>query len=155
MNYIELNTLLSSLLMELFRDNEPNNFNGTLQGYDSQLVGGESVGYHTSVAKDLNSGLTRTNPTSGQSGIDLGASRLQFHPSNHSSTSSFLQTSTKALYYWWEASALYGATLALLYRLIFFFMICLHRCLPISSEAQLGLPSKLVKAALPVTMFDF
>ena len=155
MNYIELNTLLSSLLMELFRDNEPNNFNGTLQGYDSQLVGGESVGYHTSVAKDLNSGLTRTNPTSGQGGIDLGASRLQFQPSNRSSTSSFLQTSTKALYYWWEAIALYGATLALLYRLIFFFMICLHRCLPISSEAQLGLPSKLVKAALPVTMFDF
>ena len=155
MNYIELNTLLSSLLMELFRDDEPNNFNGTLQGYDSQLVGGESVGYHTSVAKDLNSGLTRTNPTSGQDGIDLGASQLQFPPSNRSSTSSFLQTSTKALYYWWEASALYGATLALLYRLIFFFMICLHRCLPISSEAQLGLPSKLVKAALPVTMFDF
>ena len=155
MNYIELNTLLSSLLMELFRDNEPNNFNGTLQGYDSQLVGDESVGYHTSVAKDLNSGLTRTNPTSGQGGIDLGASRLQFQPSNRSSTSSFLQTSTKAPYYWWEASALYGATLALLYRLIFFFMICLHRCLPISSEAQLGLPSKLVKAALPVTMFDF
>ena len=155
MNYIELNTLLSSLLMELFRDNEPNNFNGTLQGYDSQVVGGESVGYHTSVAKDLNSGLTRTNPTSGQGGIDLGASRLQFQPSNRSSTSSVLQTPTKALYYWWEASALYGATLALLYRLIFFFMICLHRCLPISSEAQLGLPSKLVKAALPVTMFDF
>lgn len=155
MNNIELNTLLSSLLMELFRDNEPNNFNGTVQGYDSQLVGGESVGYHTSVAKDLNSGLTRTNPTSGQGGIDLGASRLQFQPSNRSSTSSFLQTSTKALYYWWEASALYGATLALPYRLIFFFMICLHRCLPISSEAQLGLPSKLVKAALPVTMFDF
>ena len=42
MNCIELNTLLSSLLMELFRDNEPNNVNGTLQGYDSQLVGGES-----------------------------------------------------------------------------------------------------------------
>ena len=38
---------------------------------------------------------------------------------------------------------------------VFFFMICLRRCLPISSEAQLGLPSKLVKAALPVTMFDF
>ena len=33
-----------------------------------QLVGGEPVGNFTSVAKDLNSGLPRTNPASGQGG---------------------------------------------------------------------------------------
>lgn len=52
--------------MELFRDNEPNNVNGTLQGYDSQLVGGESVGYHTSVAKDLGTNKNKSNKRSGR-----------------------------------------------------------------------------------------
>ena len=33
-----------------------------------QLVGGEPVGNFTSVAKDLNSGLPRTSPASGQGG---------------------------------------------------------------------------------------
>ena len=31
--------------MGLFRDNETNNSNGTLNGYKSQLVGGEPIGY--------------------------------------------------------------------------------------------------------------
>ena len=35
---------------------------------ESHLVGDKPVGYFTSVAKDLNSGLPRTNPTSGQGG---------------------------------------------------------------------------------------
>ena len=38
-------------------------------GKKSQLVGGKPVGYFTSVAEDLQSGLQRTNPSaSGQSG---------------------------------------------------------------------------------------
>ena len=54
--------------MGLFRDNETNNLYGTDHGYKSQLLGGESVGYFTSVAEDLNPGLARTNPASGQGG---------------------------------------------------------------------------------------
>ena len=55
--------------MGLFRDNETNNeTNGNLHRKKSQLVGGEPVGYFTSVAEDLQSGLQRTNPASGQSG---------------------------------------------------------------------------------------
>ena len=34
----------------------------------TQLVGDKPVGYFTSVAEDLNSGLPWTNPASGQSG---------------------------------------------------------------------------------------
>ena len=44
----------------------------------------ESVGYFTSVVVDLNSGLPRTNPTSGHRGLVLGASELQVQHSNHS-----------------------------------------------------------------------
>ena len=33
---------------------------------ERQLVGEEAVGYFTSVAKDLNSGIPRKNPASGQ-----------------------------------------------------------------------------------------
>ena len=55
--------------MGLFEDNETNNeTNGKQHGKKSQLVGGEPVGYFTSVAEDLQSGLQRTNPDSGQSG---------------------------------------------------------------------------------------
>ena len=52
--------------MGLFRDNETNNLYGTDHGYKSQLLDVESVGYFTSVAEDLNPGLARTNPASGQ-----------------------------------------------------------------------------------------
>ena len=55
--------------MGLFRDNKTNNeTNGKYHGVKTQLVGGEPVGYFTSVAEDLQSGLQRTNPASGQSG---------------------------------------------------------------------------------------
>ena len=54
--------------MGFFRDNETNNWNGTDHAYKSQLLGGESIGYFTSVAEDLNPGLPRTNPASGQGG---------------------------------------------------------------------------------------
>ena len=53
--------------MRLFRDNETNNLNGTEHGYKSQLARGKPAGY-LSVVEDLNSGLARTNPASGQSG---------------------------------------------------------------------------------------
>ena len=54
--------------MGLFRDNETNNeTNGNLHRKKFQLVGGEPVGYFTSVAEYLQSGLQRTNPDSGQS----------------------------------------------------------------------------------------
>ena len=44
--------------MGLFRDNETNNLNGMfIQGLKSQLAGGKPVGYITSEADDLNSGL--------------------------------------------------------------------------------------------------
>ena len=43
--------------MGLFRDNETNNLNGTDHDYKSQLARGKSVGYFTSMADDLNSGL--------------------------------------------------------------------------------------------------
>ena len=36
------------------------------------------------VAEDLNSGLPRTNPASGRSGLELGASELQVRHSNRS-----------------------------------------------------------------------
>ena len=36
---------------------------------ESQLVGGGPVAYFTNVAQDLNTGLQRTNPASGQGGI--------------------------------------------------------------------------------------
>ena len=52
--------------MGLFRDNETNNLYRTDHGYKSQLLGGESVGYFTSVAEDLNPGLARTNPANGK-----------------------------------------------------------------------------------------
>ena len=52
--------------MELFRDNETNNSNGTQQRSESSLVGGKPIGYFTSLAEDLNLGLPRTNPASGQ-----------------------------------------------------------------------------------------
>ena len=38
------------------------------------------------VAEDLNSGLLRTNPSSGQGGLKLGASELQVQHSNRSAT---------------------------------------------------------------------
>ena len=53
--------------MGLFRDNETNNLNGMfIQGLKSQLPGGKPVGYITSDADDLNSGLKWINPASGQ-----------------------------------------------------------------------------------------
>ena len=54
--------------MGLFRDNETNNLYGTEHGYKSQLARGKSVGYFTSMADDLNSGLPWTNPARGQGG---------------------------------------------------------------------------------------
>ena len=38
------------------------------------------------VAEDLNSGLPRTNPPGGRSGLELGASELQVRHSNRSAT---------------------------------------------------------------------
>ena len=53
--------------MGLFRDNETNNLNGMfIQGLKSQLAGGKPVGYITSEADDLNTGLKWINPASGQ-----------------------------------------------------------------------------------------
>ena len=42
------------------------NSNGTQQALESQLATGKLVGYVTSVAEELISGLPRTNPASGQ-----------------------------------------------------------------------------------------
>ena len=43
--------------MGLFRDNETNNSNATYQqGYKSQLVRDDPVGYFINVAEDLNTG---------------------------------------------------------------------------------------------------
>ena len=54
--------------MGLSMDNKPNNSNGKLHGLESQLVEGETMVYFASMAEDLNSGLPRTNPASGQGG---------------------------------------------------------------------------------------
>ena len=54
--------------MGLSMDNKTNNSNGKLNGLESQLVEGETVVYFASMAEDLNSGLPRTNPASGQGG---------------------------------------------------------------------------------------
>ena len=54
--------------MGLSMDNKTNNSNGKLNGLESQLVEGETVVYFASMAEDLNSGLPRTNPASGQDG---------------------------------------------------------------------------------------
>ena len=72
--------------MGLLRDNETNNLNGTDHGYKSQLLDVESVGYFTSVAEDLNPGLARTNPASGQSGTWNRGPVLQVHRSNRPAT---------------------------------------------------------------------
>ena len=42
--------------------------------YPLLLVGGKQIGYFTSMAKDLNSGLQRTNPAGVRVGLELGAS---------------------------------------------------------------------------------
>ena len=54
--------------MGLSMDNKTNNSNGKLHGLESQLVEGETVVYFASMAEDLNSGLPRKNPASGQGG---------------------------------------------------------------------------------------
>ena len=54
--------------MGLSIDNTTNNSNGKLHGLESQLVEGETVVYFASMAEDLNAGLPRTNPASGQGG---------------------------------------------------------------------------------------
>ena len=72
--------------MGLFRDNETNNSYGTDHGYKSQLLDVESVGYFTSVAEDLNSGLPWTIQLVVRAGLELRASGLQVQRSNHSAT---------------------------------------------------------------------
>ena len=47
---------------------------------NSQLVGGELVGYFTSLAEDLISGLSRTNPADGH-GTDLNSGLRMTSPS--------------------------------------------------------------------------
>ena len=54
--------------MGLSMDNKTNNSNGKLHGLESQLVEGETVVSFASMAEDLNSGLTRTNPASSEGG---------------------------------------------------------------------------------------
>ena len=54
--------------MGLSMDNKTNNSNGKLHGLESQLVEGETMVCFASMAEDLNSGLPRTNPASGQDG---------------------------------------------------------------------------------------
>ena len=54
--------------MGLSMDNKTSNSNGKLNGLESQSVEGETVVYFASMAEDLNSGLPRTNPASGQGG---------------------------------------------------------------------------------------
>ena len=54
--------------------------------YPLLLVGGKQIGYFTSMAKDLNSGLQRTNPAGVRVGLELGASESQVQCPNHLTT---------------------------------------------------------------------
>ena len=56
--------------MGLFRDNETNNLKETLHDLESQLVGGESVCYFTSVVEEQIQLVARV-------GLELGASDSQ------------------------------------------------------------------------------
>ena len=69
--------------MRLFKDNETNN--NMVKNSNWQEANQLDI-LQAIVAEDLNSGLPRTNPASGRSGLELGASELQVQRSNRSAT---------------------------------------------------------------------
>jgi len=64
--------------MGLLKKNEINNLEcKNITWLEYQLVEGEPVGYLTNMAKDLNSGLPRTNKLEIRVGLELRASKLK------------------------------------------------------------------------------